>query len=175
MTSGLLDKADPARGRFRGFLKTALGNFAIEHVRREQASKRGGDLVKESIEAAELVVDDRARSPEQALDDAWRRELLERAHARLRDELYGNGRAVHWQLFHDFYLADGEQPTHQDLCERYEITRADVSNWLDHAKRRYRALLRDLVSETVTTPAELDDELQWLFGVVRRPVARGKL
>jgi RNA polymerase sigma-70 factor (ECF subfamily) len=163
LQSDLLGKADPARGRFRGFLKKALGNFAIEHLRRQQAHKRGGGRIHEPLEAAADVADAQAPTPEQALDQAWRRDLLERARDALRTELCGNERQRYWQLF-DGYLLQDDPPTHAQLAEQHGITRTDVSNWLDHAKRRYRVLLRDLVAETVDDQQELDAELQWLFG-----------
>jgi DNA-directed RNA polymerase specialized sigma24 family protein len=163
LASGLLDKADPARGRFRGFLKSALANFAAERSRRDRAAKRGGGIAHEPLGEHCDPADARGRSPEQALDDAWRRELLTNAHARLQQELEAGGRALHWALFRDYYLADDE-PDHAALAARFQITRTDVANWLDHARRRYRAILRELVAATVGSPEELADELRWLFG-----------
>lgn len=168
LSSSLLDKADPRRGRFRAFLKTALAHFAVEHVRRASARKRGGGLSHAPLEAAQSHPDPQ-RTPETALDDAWRRELLERARGDLQRELEAGGRARYWALFRDYYLADGEQPDHATLAERHGVSRNDVSNWLDHGKRRYRALLRDAVAETVATPEELEDELRWLFAGTRQP------
>ncbi|MBX3463646.1 MAG: sigma-70 family RNA polymerase sigma factor [Planctomycetes bacterium] len=160
----LLDKADPARGPFRGFLKRALANFATEQRRRSQAKKRGGGLGFTSHDAIGEPVDPHARSPEQALDDAWRRELLARAQAQLQRELEANGRSAYWALFRDYFLAAGDEPDHATLASRHGITRTDVANWLDHGKRRYRAILRALVADTVTSEMELQEELRWLFG-----------
>src|SRR5688500_19874763 len=42
LESGFLERADPARGRFRGYLKTALRHFAVDQERRRRAQKRGG-------------------------------------------------------------------------------------------------------------------------------------
>lgn len=164
MTTGLFDKADPARGRFRGFLKKALANFAGEQWRKAQAKKRGGGITVETLEAGVEPVDPSSRTPDQVLDDVWRRELLEMARSRLQQELEESGRAVHWDLFHDYFLAPGDEPDHATLAARFHITRTDVSNWLDHGKRRYRAILRQVVAETVTTEDELQEELRWLFG-----------
>ncbi|HEX6811749.1 MAG TPA: ECF-type sigma factor [Planctomycetota bacterium] len=164
MTSGLLDKADPARGRFRGFLKKALANFANELWRKAHAKKRGGAVTLEALDESAEPVDPSSRTPDQVLDDAWRRELLEIARAELQRELETGGRAVHWALFRDYFLADGDEPDHNTLAQRFGITRTDVSNWLDHGKRRYRAILRTMVAETVTTEDELQEELRWLFG-----------
>lgn len=162
----LLDKADPARGRFRAFLKTALANFAIERLRRERAHKRGGGAQTASFDDVGEPVDPRAHSADQVLDDAWRRELLTKARQMLQHELEIGGRSVHWALFHDWYLADADDLDHATLAARHGITRTDVSNWLDHGKRRFRALLRQIVADTVSSPDELEDELRWLFGAV---------
>ncbi|MFO1076848.1 MAG: sigma-70 family RNA polymerase sigma factor [Planctomycetota bacterium] len=164
LASGLLDKADPERGSFRGFLKRALRNFAIEQHRRNGAGKRGGGRSHATLADVPEPVDERARTPEQALDDAWRRELLQRAHERLRDELQGGPRATHYLLFRDYFLQGDDAIDHAALARRHGITRTDVANWLDHAKRRYRALLRELVTATVASAEELQQELRWLFG-----------
>lgn len=163
LATGLLDKADPTRGRFRGFLKRALANFAIEHVRHGEAQKRGGGVAHEPLDDYDPI-DATAHTPDQVLDEAWRRTLLERAHHDLQRDLEGSNRSTYWALFCAYYLAADEPPTHAALAARHAISRTDVSNWLDHAKRRYRAILHALVADTVSTDAELQEELAWLFG-----------
>lgn len=168
LATKLLDKADPARGRFRGLLKKALGNFAIERARHAATQKRGGAATHVALDDVGEPVDPRGRTPEQVLDDAWRAELLQQAQRRLQAELEQNDRALHWALFRDWFLddsvGDGAALDHATLAARHGITRTDVSNWLDHGKRRYRALLHELVADTCTDDAELQQELQWLFG-----------
>ncbi len=164
LTSGLLDKADPQRGRFRGFLKRSLRNFVSERHRRAQAQKRGGSLTVQPVADADEPVDGRERAPDAALDDAWRRELLQTAQARLRDELLAKGHEIRWRVFADYFLTSGDEPDHATLAARHGITRTDVANWLDRARQRYRALLHAAVAETVADPEALRDELDWLFG-----------
>ena len=48
----VLASADPARGRFRSFLLTALKNFLASEWRRQAAEKRGGNADVVSIDAA---------------------------------------------------------------------------------------------------------------------------
>ena len=164
LSSGLLDKADPARGRFRGFLKKALANFATEQWRKSTAHKRGGAITTTSLDHAREPIDLAGRKPDQVLDDEWRRALLERARDELQRELESNGRALHWLVFRDWFLTGGEQPDQATLAARHGISRTDVSNWLDHGKRRSRALLRAAVADTVASEDELQQELHWLFG-----------
>ncbi len=169
------DRADPERGRFRGLLKKALTRFAMDHLQKQHAQKRGGGLVHEAIDAGQAPADPRARSPDEALDDAWRRELIERARDLLEAELESTGRRTWYLAFRDYFLEESpDEPDHAAIAARYGITMADVSNWLDHAKRRYRALLRSLVIDTVRDEESLQEELRWLFGPNgAQPVRKG--
>jgi RNA polymerase sigma-70 factor (ECF subfamily) len=165
LASRLLDRADPARGRFRGLLKTALANFVVERQRAARADKRGGNHVHVSLADATEVVDPNGR-PDELLDVAWRRELLEGARTELQRELENNGRAAYWRVFHDWFLHEepGVDLDHRTLARRHGITPVDVANWLAFAKQRYREILRQRVADTVQSPADLDAELHWLFG-----------
>ncbi len=161
------EKADPAKGRFRGFLKKALARFAIEHLRKKGAAKRGGGRVHEPIDSASERPDPKSPTPDQALDEAWRRELLERARQSLEEVLSAEGKRTYYLLFRDYFLDEGEGDDDVDyeaLAARYAVTRTDVSNWLDHAKKRYRERLRALVLDTVSGAEELEEEMRWLLG-----------
>jgi RNA polymerase sigma factor (sigma-70 family) len=169
LATEFFDRADPARGRFRGLLKKALQHFAIEHLRKQAAGKRGGGHGHEPIEAGQEPADPQSRTPDQILDEEWRRELLERARELLEAELAAGGRQTYYLLFRDYFLDErqgtgGDEVDYAGLAARYGITRTDVSNWLAYAKRRYRELLRGLVQDTVSDEADLQEELRWLFG-----------
>jgi len=159
----LFDRADPARGSFRAFLKTALARFAIERHRHEHAARRGAGRTA-PLEPGQEPPDPNAPTPDALLDAAWRRDLLAQAHAELRRELEASGRGTYFALFSDYYLAEDDAVDHATLAERHGIGRGDVANWLDYAKRRYRAVLRALVRDTVTDEEALRAELAWLFG-----------
>ena len=169
LATRFFERADPERGRFRGLLKTALARFAVERLRRESADKRGGGRVHERLDVVHERADPAARTPDQALDDAWRAELLAHALERLEQELTASGRRAYFQVFRDYFLTEDDAPDYASLAQRHGISTTDVSNWLGYAKRRYRECLRALVLETVGGEDELREELAWLFG----PEARG--
>ena len=162
LATGWLGKATPERGRFRGFLKVALRNFARDELRKEHAEKRGAGVTG-SIDAEPAEPPDpRTPSPEQALDDAWRAWLVEEAFARLEAELTGSGRAAQFAVFRDSYFAPGPELDHRALAARHGLTTTDVSNYLQRAKKAYREALRSLVLDTVGDADELGAELAWL-------------
>ena len=173
LATKFFDRADPARGRFRGLLKKALANFCIEHLRKQGAGRRGGGAVHEPLDAGGEVADPHGRTPEQLLDLAWRRELLERARAQLEAELEAGGRRTYYEVFRAWFLDDGDDVDQAALAARHSATRTDVSNWLAYSKRRFRELLRALVLETVSDDDELQEELRWLFGPARADGAAG--
>ncbi|RUL87341.1 RNA polymerase sigma factor [Tautonia sociabilis] len=93
---GDLHRADPTRGRFRDFLKRALRNLMLDHLRkrrRQSAVSIDSDDVPEPI------------APEQELPDfdrqfteSWRRELMAQAWAALSRHQEQTGQPLHTVL-----------------------------------------------------------------------------
>jgi RNA polymerase sigma-70 factor (ECF subfamily) len=163
LATGWLAKADPARGRFRAFLKVALRNFATDELRKERAAKRGaGRTTSLELDPAPEPADTRSPSPEEALDRAWRAELVQAAFARLEEQLTASGRALQFAVFRDHYLAPGPELDYRALAARHGLTTTDVSNYLQRAKKAYREALRALVLDTVGDACELGAEFTWL-------------
>lgn len=163
-----LAKADPARGRFRAFLKVALRHYVADHDRKRWARKRGGvratvDLDADDAGVADLA-DAGAKAPDEVLDQAWRKTLLERALTSVESELARDGREVVFAVFRDYFLDAAEAIDYRAVAARHGLTAIDVSNHLARAKKLYRAHLQALVRETVQTAADLEEELVWLFG-----------
>lgn len=166
--SGFLSKADPARGRFRAFVKSALQNFVTDAERRAGARKRGGGVRFVPIDAdgdgsAFEIEDTQQLAPEAALDRAWRGEIVRAAIERTRVEFEHRGQPVVFAVFRDYYLDPSEGVDYRALAQRFAITTVDVSNHLMRAKGVYRSELRALVLDTVGSRADLDDELAWLL------------
>ncbi len=165
--SGFVAKADPRRGRFRAFLTTSLRNFLRTRERQRQAKKRGGDRVHVPLPDSENLPETALATPEAVLDELWRVELVAQATTALEDELRGERKQVYFDVFRDYYLSE-QDLDYREVAARYGITVSSVSNYLTHAKRRYRSLLRSLVTETVASTEELEQELAWLFGAGAR-------
>ncbi len=164
----LLDLADAGRGSFRGFLKCALRNFAIDQRRRERAVRRGGDVHVVSIDSPASAEDLRSlEDGTPALDDRWRRDLVEGALEGVREQLTSKGRAAQFAIFRDYFLSDESSSKSVDygaIAARHGVTLAEVSNALQRTKALFREELRARVMRTVRNEDELREELEWLFG-----------
>jgi len=170
MESDFLAKADPDRGRFRSFVKVALKNYlAHEHEKRGR-QKRGGDRRTVGLEEAFQRIDGdhgpepSGGTPEEAMDLAWRDELLGRALGRLEDTCRREGKDRYFEVFRDFHLSGSDGADYRTAAARHGISEADVSNYLMSARKRLRSILTGLVAETVRGEAELREELEALFG-----------
>jgi hypothetical protein len=162
--TGFPARADPRRGRFRHFLKSALENFLRMDARARSRLKRGGDRRFISLDSAGLSDAVSVSSPDTAYDTAWKRELLLRAADLLKEKYRRRGRGVHFEIFRTCALDDAPAPTHAELASRHGISLVDVNNYLMDAKRTYREILKDLLAETVGGASELDQEFRDLFG-----------
>ncbi len=171
-----LARVDRDRGRFRAVLKAALANYVVDRHRADTAAKRGGGRPPLSIDATLPRVnlpDPHGRSPEDLLDDAWRREVLARAVDLLEEGLAREGKETTFAVFRDYFLNVGGDLDYAAVAARHGLTRSDVGNRLQAAKARYRETLRRLVAETVHGDEDLHAELAWLFGAAMPPLDRG--
>jgi RNA polymerase sigma-70 factor (ECF subfamily) len=175
MESGLVARADPARGRFRAFLKTALQHFVVDRERAARTEKRGGGRARISLddESGAPAVAARAEAPDEALDAGWRAALLERALRALEEDLASHGKELYFRVFREYFLAGDEELAHADLAARHDLRVTDVSNYLRVAKNRFREYLRREVLATVGGPEEFGAELAWVFAAVAKPGGAG--
>lgn len=79
-----IEKADPARGRFRTFLLAALDNFLLDRRRKEGRRKRGGgapvlslDFARGEREYGGLELEGGGETPEKLACRAWAHGLLD--------------------------------------------------------------------------------------------------
>lgn len=169
LESDLVERADPVRGRFRAYMKTSLANFVRDLERKRRSLKRGGERTLLSLAgdrtdptALELP-DPTGMTPEDALDDAWRAEVMEGATLALEEELASQGKSIYFTVFQEYFLSDTELD-YRTVAEQHDLKASDVSNYLQHAKRRFRSVLRAVVADTVGDRGDLETELAWLFG-----------
>ncbi len=167
------DRFDPARARFRTFLRTCVDGFAANARRDGARQKRGGDVQTLSLDFAQAD-GELARHPlaENAdPDDFFRREwvrgLFALAVEDLRRHCAATGRDTHFALFERYDL-DGptasEPPTYATLAAEFGIPATQVTNYLAHARRQFRQFVLDRLRATTGGDEEFRDEARRLFG-----------
>jgi RNA polymerase sigma-70 factor (ECF subfamily) len=162
-----LEQADPRRGRFRTFLLTMLQHFLINEWNRAQARKRGGGRAAIPIDALDAEarygrepVDE--QSPEKLFERQWALTVLNQALERLRAEYAASGKGELFAALVDV-LHGQATCSHADMARKLNTTEGAVGVAFHRLRRRYRALLRQQIAETVASPAEVDGEIKDLL------------
>ncbi|MCB1278494.1 hypothetical protein [Prosthecobacter sp.] len=172
VTEGLVKNADQTRGRLRSFLLGALSRHLTDHLRRENAEKRGGRAIvlplqcHTSEERYERDLIDH-RDPESLYLAAWARELIDRVRERLRAHYTRTKRAEIFELLHGCLSLDEQATPYRELSTQLNVSEAALRLQVFRLRRRFGKMLREEVALTVETPEELDEELSWLSRVLR--------
>jgi RNA polymerase sigma factor (sigma-70 family) len=170
LEKGYLAQADRERGRFRTFLIAAFRHHASKERERERAQKRGGGRAPLSLDFADgearyLREPVEERTPESLYERRWALSLLDGTLARLREEHRGGGREAWFEALRPHLVGDGGEP-HAALGERLGMSEGAVKVAVHRLRRRYREVLREAIAATVADPAEVDDEIRHLLGVL---------
>jgi RNA polymerase sigma-70 factor (ECF subfamily) len=164
----LIQKADPAKGRFRSFLLMALKRYLLTVCDKETAQKR---IPQSKLTSLEIIEEDELLqvctqlTSEDAFNYWWISALLERVLAQVRAECYQDGKTAQWHVFQARILdpiMDRTPPLSlHDICHKYGIKdSAKASNMIVTVKRRFSTALRKHLRDSVTSDEEVADELQ---------------
>jgi RNA polymerase sigma-70 factor (ECF subfamily) len=162
----VVGKADPARGRFRAFLRKALRNYAINVHNAETAEKRGGRASYDEPDFDALASEE--PGADRLYDRAWARALLDRALARLRDEQMARpDKGAVFEALCERLEGEDDGATLSEAAERLGKTEGAVKLTLFRLRRRYFDLVRAEVAATVAQPEDVDAELDDLRAALR--------
>lgn len=175
LARGLIERADPERGKFRTFLLTALDRYATSVHRRETARKRrpvDGVVSLDGLEGpvAEPSMD---ATPEQAFHHAWASALLQQVLETVEQLCHENGQDAHWAVFCARVvkptMENAEAPSLRQLCEELGISdEVRASNMIVTTKRRFQHVLKRQVRQFVASDAEVDGEIRSLIEILSK-------
>jgi DNA-directed RNA polymerase specialized sigma24 family protein len=167
-----LERADREKGRLRTFLLTSLQNFLINEYDREKAIKRGGDRIILSLD--ELLPEAEVNMLASAhLDDVacydltWATSIVARSWQKLCEVLEAEGKSQWLDELRPF-LAGGTAtpPNQEEVAARIGVPIATLRTWISRLRQRYRNALRTEVASTVSNPADIEDELKYLYRIL---------
>jgi RNA polymerase sigma factor (sigma-70 family) len=176
MTRGFFDDYDPARARFRTFLRICLDRFAANARRDERRLKRGGSAATLPVDFAaaerDLASAGASATPEDDgeawFDREWVRSLFADAVEALRTDCAGTSREIRFRVFerHDLAPAGaGERPSYRALAEELSLPVTQVTNHLAWARRELRRLVLARLELLSGSDEEFRAEAEDLFGV----------
>ncbi len=172
LEKGWFSGYDPARGRFRAFLRICLDGFLSNEDKAARRLKRGGDAVimplqfetaEGELRAADLPAPD---DLDRYFDAEWVRSLFGLALEALRADLKRRGKEVALRFFERYDLEDAGSGrlTYADLAVETGLPVTQVTNHLAFARREFRRLLLETLREVTGTEEEFHREARFLLG-----------
>jgi RNA polymerase sigma-70 factor (ECF subfamily) len=159
----------PERGRFRSFLAQSVKNFLTDEWDKARAQKRGGGQPILSLDAS--VAEGRyletahAMTPDLEFDRQWAEQLLLEARGRLHSEFMAAGKKDLLETLDRAADSDGEGLA--QAAQRLQMPLNTLKSHLRRARLRHAAIIRELIAETVSTPAQVESELRELLEAIR--------
>jgi len=168
-----LDDYDPAKARFRTWLRLGLDRLAVNEAKASQRLKRGGGVAMTSLDfvTAEGEVREREIADDSDLDAWFQQEFVRALFGRAVDaverECHDAGRDDHFDLFKACDLADldaAERPSYKTLAEGRGWTVNDVTNRLAGVRRAFRGHVLRLLRDACASDEEFEAEARALLG-----------
>jgi RNA polymerase sigma-70 factor (ECF subfamily) len=166
-----LRRVDRSQGRFRSFLLASLNYFLADEQARARALKRGGGREVLSLDADQA--EDRyrlepkdERSPEKIFEHRWAMTLLDQVLARLAREFADAGKAGLFEQLQPFLVSGGGARTYAEIAGELGSSEEAFKKAVQRMRHRYHQLFREEIAQTVSSPAEVEEELRHLCVVM---------
>jgi len=165
-----LERFEPAKAKFRTFLRTCLDRFVQNDRAADTAAKRGGLAARLSLDypGAERDLAAHLTAPPVDPDAFFRDETIRALCARtveaMRREFDASGHARAFDVFARHDLVDDAARSYASVAAALGLTVAQVTNDLHRARRRFRELALEGLRGLTGTDAEFRAEARDLFG-----------
>ncbi|HMM68490.1 MAG TPA: sigma-70 family RNA polymerase sigma factor [Dokdonella sp.] len=153
-------RADPARGRFRAFLLTAVKRFMVDHYAELHSLKRGGRYRFETLDSGSAVRVASMDDPDAAFQRDWAMAVLDSALTQMREEARQLGKLALFDELSGFLIERPDDTDYARVAEALNLRRNTVAVAVHRMRHRLRDLVRLEIGETAANPAELAQELR---------------
>jgi RNA polymerase sigma factor (sigma-70 family) len=174
LAKGIFERYDPAKARFRTYLRTCLDGFAANQRKAARRLKRGGGQAPLPLDFAGAEAELLRYGAGEGLDvdeyfhREWVRSLFDLAVGDLRRWCEAPGREVHFRLFERYDLEGSdapERPTYAQLAADHGLPVTQVTNFLAAARRELRRRVLERLREQTATDEEFRSEARLVLGV----------
>ena len=166
-----LGSVQPAAGKFRSFLLACLKNFLANERERAHAQRRGGGqslvpLTGTDAETRYSLEPADQRAPEAIFERRWAFAVLERTMTVLRHEYVTAGKSALFEAFQSFLPGGHGDTSRADLAAKRGVSVGAIDVAIHRLRQRFGVLLRQQVALTVSSDAEVEEEIRYLISVI---------
>ncbi len=169
---GDIEQVRPERGRFRTFLLASAKHFLLNEAARSRAAKRGGGvaplpLAFDEAEGRYQFEPADVTTPETLYERRWALTVVERVIAAVQAKWQRAGRAAEFDVLKASLLGEGPPGGYAAAAHTLGSTEGAVKVAAHRLRKAFRAELRRAIAETVSDPADVDEELKYLERALR--------
>jgi RNA polymerase sigma-70 factor (ECF subfamily) len=167
-----LSVADRNRGKFRSFLLASLEHFLAREWTKARAQKRGGGKAVGSLDMMDaedhyLLEPSHELTAEKIFDRRWATTLLDQAMSQLRRECMDSGKGELFAKVEGSLSGQPSDATYAEIAVALDKSEGAIKVAVHRLRQRYGELVRAELAQTVAAPEEADEELKYLFAVLR--------
>ncbi len=162
-----LEGLSAERCRFRAFLLASLKHFLINEWKRSTRQKRGGDIPTLSLDwetaDTQFQIAANAATPDQEFDREWAIALLSKVIGRLQSECEAEGKGDQFKKLKIFLSAGKGAQSYAEAGTALGLEEGTVRVIVHRLRKRYRQLLTEEISQTLSDASQVDEEMRALF------------
>lgn len=168
-------RADRAQGKFRTFLLVMLKRYLGAAHAHDHRIKRGGaqefvfldqDLAAVEALCASQNGQQHPASEERLFEWHWAEALVSRSLKSLRTECAVGAKTRIFEELQPFLTGGVQLPAQDEVAARLTMPLETLRSHLSRLRARYREILRAEIARTVSSEADIDDELRYLCQVL---------
>jgi DNA-directed RNA polymerase specialized sigma24 family protein len=173
LESDFLDRPDPAKGRFRGYLIGALKHYMSSHFEKANAQKRGGgaqflDWNNLDAEREFGSLGQAQQDPSETYETGWALALFAVALRRLEAEQVAAGKTAQFAGLKRYLSAPPTRGDYELSARELGISRTHVAVSVHRLNSRYREIIMLEIASTVQDPADIKGEILHLLKTLQR-------
>jgi RNA polymerase sigma factor (sigma-70 family) len=167
------ERYDPAKARFRTYLRVCVDGFLSKERKSAGRGKRGGDRQFFSLDFENTDGDGHGQhvvdriDPDELFYREWVRGLFGFAVEELRQLCLASDKNLDFALFQRYDLEGPEashKPTYAQVAEEFGLTVTQVTNYLARARRQFRQLVIERIRVTAGSEEEFRSDVRRLLG-----------
>jgi len=166
-----LESVQPAAGKFRSFLLICLKNFLANERERAHAQRRGGGRVpvpldggdpetRYTLEPADTL------TPEAIFERRWAFAVVEQTMRVLQREHASPEKREFFEALQGFLPGGHQNISRAELAARRGVSVGAIDVAIHRLRQRFGAVLREQVAPTVSSEAEVEEEIRYLISVI---------
>lgn len=166
-----LANVSPAGGKFRSFLLTCLKNFLSNQRERAQAQRRGGGQTLVSLDVQEgetrfFMEPADHFTPDALYDKNWALTVVDRTIKNLQQEYAAKGVMQDFEQLKGFLPGGEGGLSRAELVAKRGVSAGAIDVAVHRLRKRFGVLLREEIAHTVSSEAEVDEEIKFLISVI---------